>query len=407
MQTFEYQALNTRGKTVKGILEADSQRAVRKYLRDKQLIAIDVEPVTEKTIISNSGKSIGLFKSNVKTQDLMIITRQLAILISAGMPLERSLSLISQQSEKPRIKRVVSSVRSSITEEHSFAESLKLASMTFPAEYIATIAAAEETGHMGQVLTRLADDVETRQQTSQSLSSALVYPLIMIVVAVTVVVLLMIHVVPRVTEVFAGKDKALPLLTEILIACSNFLIHKGILTLTVLSGLVLLFLLALRNPGFLFIFHKNTLRLPLFGNWIMAANLSRWARSLSMLIQSGVPSLESLKIAQESVGNSYLKRGLIQVTAMVREGKSLHKALNETNIFPGFMIHMVAGGEASSNLHHMLLKVSEYYAQNLKLATQITLKLLEPLLILIMGGVVLVIVLAILMPIFQMNTLVL
>ena len=408
MQTFEYQALDAQGKTQKGVIEADSERVVRKLLRDKSLIATDVEPVVTKASgTARSSKGIVLFKSRVKSQDLMMITRQLATLVGAGMPLEQCLGLIGQQSDKPRIRRVISSVRSGVAEGYSFARALRQASMVFPEEYIATIAAAEETGHMHQVLERLADDVESQQQTNQSLTSALVYPLVMILVAIAVVVLLMVYVVPKVTEVYAGKDKALPLLTHVLVTSSDFVIDYGVVMLLVLSAVVALFLLGLRKPGFLFVFHKNILHLPLFGSWIMAASLSRWARSLSMLMQSGVSSLESLKIAQESVRNVYLKKGLVQATAMVREGKSLHKALNKTHVFPGFMIHMVAGGEASGNLHHMLLKVAEYYAQHLKLSTQLALKLLEPLLIVVMGGLVLLIVMAILMPIFQMNELVL
>ena len=188
---------------------------------------------------------------------------------------------------------------------------------------------------------------------------------------------------------------------------SDFLIHYGLFMLLLGAGLVALFVLALRKPGFLLHVHRVLLRVPLCGGWIMAASLSRWARSLSMLMQSGVPSLESLQIARESVHNTHLKQGLMQVNRMVREGKSLHKALHAVQMFPGFMIHMVAGGEASGNLYYMLLKVADYYAQNLRLSTQTALKLLEPLLILVMGGVVLIIVLAILLPIFAMNALVL
>jgi len=405
MASFEYQAYDGIGKKLKGIIEADSARLARQTLREKGLFPLN---------ISKSGKSnlsgdllMRFFRRKVAMQDLVLLTRQLGTLVSAGIPLERSLNMIAEQAEKAQMRKVVSAVRSSVAEGASFSAALNNAPQKFPPEYIATIDAGEESGSIAQVLERLADDIEELNKARQTFISALVYPMVMVFVAISVIVVLMVYVVPQVTEVFASQKQELPPLTTGLIATSDFLRAYGSFLLLVILAMVLAFNYALRNDEFRYSYDRFLAGLPLVGKWIMMSLISRWARSLGLLIASGVPSLRALQIAVRNVSNSYLRRQLERVNSDVSEGMSMNKALNKTGVFPPFLVYMVSSGEQSGNLDGMLIKCAEYYGQLLTSTTQAALRVFEPLLILIMGIMVLIIILAILLPIFQINQLVL
>lgn len=399
MQAFNYRALNAQGKQQKGVIEADSVRMVRQQLREKGLMPTEVTPV-------RSHRSLFQIKKGVGQSDLMLITRQLATLIGSGMALDKSLQLMGEQAENMVVKRLVTSVRSRVSEGQSLAHAFKNSPYTFPDDYVATVAAGEETGHLQEVLERLADEVEARGKARQSLMAALLYPLIMLVVAVTVIVLLIIYVVPQMTRVFADMNQELPALTIGLIAVSDWLQAYGIYLLVLLLSLVFGFIIGMQNEHFKLQWDTLLLRTPRLSYWVVMSSVGGWGRSLGMLLGSGVPVLESMRIAAERVHNMALRVKLDSVSEMVREGSSLNRALFKVGAFPPFLVHMVSSGESSGTLDQMLLKVADYYDQRLKTVIDTSLKLFEPLLIVVMGGIVLLIVMAVLVPIIQMNQLV-
>lgn len=396
MQAYNYTAYDRSGKSQKGVIEGDSERMVRQLLREKGLMPVKVAQVRQSL-------SLLRMREKIRRNDLMLITRQLATLFGSGMPLEQSLRLMAEQAENVVIKRLVSSVRSQVTEGRSLAYSLKNSPYSFPADYVATVAAGEETGHLQEVLQRLADDVEMQGKARQSLMGALIYPFLMLTVALAVIVLLIVYVVPQVTRVFIDMNQTLPALTRGLIALSDWLQAYGPYLLVVIFAAVVGFSLALQRPAIRLSWDTLVLQMPRLGYWAVLSNVSGWSRSLGMLLGSGVPVLEALKIASERVHNAALRESLDVVSERVREGDSLHKALNKAENFPPFLVHMVSSGESSGSLDSMLLKVADYYEQRLKTVIDATLKLFEPLLVIIMGGIVLLIVMAVLVPIIEMN----
>ena len=396
MQAFNYKAIDRQGNSSKGIVEGDSERAARQSLRQKGLMPVEMKPVRE-------ARSLFRMSTRVGRNDMLLITRQLATLTGSGMPLEQCLKLMADQAENVAIKRLVSSLRNQLSEGRSLAYALRHAPFGFPPDYIATVAAGEETGHLEEVLERLADEVEVQGKARQSLVNALIYPILMLTVAFTVIVLLLIYVVPQVTRVFSDMDQSLPTLTEALIAISSWLqVYGGYMFFVLFTGVVL-FSLALRKPAFRRSWDSLILELPRVGYLITLANVSGWARSLGMLLGSGVPIIEALTIASERMHNVALRESLDTASQRVREGESLHQALQKAEHFPPFLVHMVSSGESSGTLDRMLLKVADYYEQRLKTVIDATLKLFEPLLVIIMGGIVLLIVMAVLVPIIEMN----
>lgn len=406
MPYFEYKAYDQQGKLVKGSIEADSIKTARQQLRDDSMVPLDVAVAKEKSIMHLDLGEL-FFKRAMPIQDLILMTRQLGTLVTAGIPLERSLNMISQQADNAIMRKTVAAIRTSVSEGMSFSKSLRSSGRKFPNEYIASIEAGEESGNMDKVLERLADDIEEVNRTRQALTSAMVYPAVMVFVAIGIIVLLMVYVVPQVTEVFASQNQELPGLTRFLIGASDFLRNYGMAILLVLAVFIALFNYALRKKENRLAFDKFLIGVPVIGRWIMMSIVSRWARSLGLLIAGGVPTIKAMQISVGNIGNTYAASVLNEVNKNVSEGMNINKALKRANIFPSFLVYMVDSGEQSGNLDQMLVKSAEYYSQTLRTATQSMLKIFEPLLILTMGGIVLVIVLAILMPIFQINQLVL
>ena len=396
MQAYNYQGYDRRGKLRKGVLEGDSDRMVRQLMREKGLTPVKVSPVRRSFSLLH-------MRERIRRNDLMLITRQMATLFGSGMPLEQCLRLMADQAENVTVKRLVSSVRSQVTEGRSLAYALRNSPYSFPADYIATVSAGEETGHLQEVLERLADDVEVQGKARQSLVTALIYPFLMLTVALTVVVLLIVYVVPQVTRVFIDMNQTLPALTRGLIALSDWLQAYGPYLLLLIIATGVSFALALRRPAIRLSWDTLLLDAPRIGYWVVLSNVAGWSRSLGMLLGSGVPILESMQIASERVHNVALRESLDTVSERVREGDSLHKALTKAERFPPFLVHMVSSGESSGTLDNMLLKVADYYEQRLKTVIDATLKLFEPLLVIMMGGIVLLIVMAVLVPIIDMN----
>jgi len=399
---FEYTALDTRGREKSGVLEGDAARQIRQQLREQGLTPISVEEVKQRE--ARSGKTF--FKRKISATDLSLITRQWATLVRSGMPVEEALRTVAQQSEKARLKSMVVAVRSRVMEGHSLASALSDFPHIFSELYRATIEAGEQSGHLEVVLERLADYTETRQQISQKMSQALIYPVLLTIVAISVVVGLLTYVVPKIVQVFESIGQELPALTRGLIATSEFLQSNGLYLLFALLAVVVMFSYLMRIENFRKAFHRFLLRLPLVGRMVRGVNSARFARTLSIVAASGVPILEGLKISSQVINNLPMREAVLIAANKVREGSAISTALDASKYFPPMTIHLIASGEASGNIENMLERAADSQEREIEALTSGLLGIFEPVLILAMGGIVLVIVLAILLPIFDMNQLV-
>ncbi|MBT4132002.1 MAG: type II secretion system inner membrane protein GspF, partial [Candidatus Marinimicrobia bacterium] len=385
----------------------DTARHARSLLRDQGLT-----PVTTKEIGAEGCEKREKYpqqrksRRSISSADLALLTRQLATLVRSGIPLEESLLVVSEQVGKPLIKGVVMAIRSRILEGHSFAVALAGFPQIFTELYCATVEAGEQAGYLDHVLERLADYTEARQKLQQKIGVALLYPLMISIVAILVVVALLTYVVPQVVQVFESIDQQLPALTTGLIATSEFVQeHGGGIFLAILM-VILLFKIAIRREGVRRRYHQLLLKTPLLFRVIRGSNTARFTRTLSILMSSGVPMLEGLKISSRVMTNLPMKEAVEQAAKQVREGASVHSSLDQSKIFPPMMIHLIASGEASGKLDEMLERASIQQEDELEsLITGMT-GLFEPLMILLMGGIVLTIVIAILLPIFDLNQLV-
>ena len=406
MAAFSYIALDGSGKEQKGLMEADSSRQVRQLLREKSLTPLRVDDAAVKSANKDAGQGSLSSGASIKVGELATITRQLATLIQSGMPLEEALTAIAQQSESPKVQGVVMAVRSKVLEGHALANGMADFPKAFPVLYRATVAAGEHAGHLDLVLNRLADYTENVYASRQKAKLALLYPVLLFFMSVTIVSGLMAFVVPDVVEVFIGQGQELPPLTRGLIALSDFIVDFGVLTLLLLVMAVTAFRFLLRRDGFRLQWHKRLLRFPLTGRLARGNNTARYASTLSILTSSGVPLVDAMKIATEVVDNSWLQQSVQQATQQVREGGSLHKSLELCGYFPPMMIHMIASGEASGELDSMLERVADSQQRELDNLVATVIGIFEPVMLLFMGGAVLIIVVAILQPIFALNELI-
>jgi len=400
---FEYQVLDAGGRERKGVMEGDTARQIRQQLRDKGWIPLSVEAVEQREARRKRGFSL---RRGINATELALVTRQLATLVQSGMPVESALATAAEQSEKMRLKKIVLAVRAKVLEGHTLADALKEFPHVFPDLYRSTVAAGEHSGHLEAVLGRLADYTESRQALSQKMGLALIYPALMIIVAILVVVVLLAYVVPQVVGVFDNIGQELPLLTRGLIAVSDFLSAWGVALFGLIVVSVTVFNLLLRKEGFRSAWHRWLLHVPLVGRLVRGLNTARFARTFSILSASGVPVLEGMRIAAEVVSNLPMRKAVDEAARRVREGSSINQALQKSGYFPPMVVHLIASGEASGNLDDMLERAATSQERELETSVSALMGILEPALILIMGVVVLVIVLAILLPIFDMNQLV-
>ena len=400
MPAFDYSAYNVSGKLVSGVISADSERQARRLLKDKKLLPSGLSEVGQKS--SHKGSKPGR-KARVDNLDLSLLLHQQAILIQSGLPLEESLRMTIEQAETDKQRRLVESWRSEITEGRSFSEALRRSPYQIPESIVAGVGVGEETGHLHKILLRLSEELETSAENRKTVTRALIYPVTLVSVSIVMVSVMMVWVVPKITAVFASSNRELPWITEVVVGISNFTQSYGLYVLVFVVIASLAFRQAMKNAKLKMQWHELILSMPGMGRWVRMADISDWSRNLGILLNSGVPALAALKISSAVVNNCALQDKFNAVTEAMRQGASLHKALEDNLDGSGFLVHMVGSGEASSELDKMLLRVAEYYSARLKNAVEVFLKLLNPILILIMGAMILGIVAAIMLPIMDMN----
>lgn len=400
MAAFEYSALDERGKRRKGVLEADSSRQVRQQLRDKGWFPVDVE-LTQR----RQTKSGGLFGGpSISVGDLALVTRQLSTLVGSGMPLEECLRAVAEQSERSRVRSLMMGVRAKVLEGFSLAKALGDYPRAFPPLYRATVDAGEHSGHLDQVMIRLADYMEDQQKTRKQVQMASIYPGILTVIALLIVGFLLNSVVPEIVGVFASTGESLPGPTRALLAVSEWVQQWWLATILAMVGAWLALVAWNRNPTRRRMSHRLILRLPLIGRVSRGFNTARFIGTVAILSGSGVPLVEGMRIASQVVSNLEIQARVQEAAVRVSEGGSLHKALTDAGHFRPMMLHMIASGEASGELDMMLQRTADAEDQQVKELISTVLALFEPLMVVLMGGIVLIIVLSIVLPIMEMNT---
>lgn len=403
MAAFEYLALDARGQRRSGVLEADSARQVRARLREQALAPLEVVPTRQRPAATGAALP---WRRGIGAAGLALVTRQLATLVQAALPVDEALRAAASQAGSDRITSMLLTVRAGVLEGHGLAASLGRFPAAFPELYRATVAAGEHSGHLGLVLEQLADYTQQQQEAWQKIQLALLYPLILVVVALLIVGFLLGYVVPDVVQVFVTTGQALPWLTRALIVASGLARDWGALAAALLLAGGLAFRWRLRDPAARRRWHALLLRVPGLSRLLRAADLARFASTLAILVRSSVPLVDALGIASQVVGNRVLRERIEGVARSVREGGSLSRALERSGECPPMMLHMVASGERSGELGPMLARTARNQENELAARIALLVGLFEPFMLVCMGGVVLVIVLAILLPIMSLNQLV-
>ncbi|MGN5351907.1 type II secretion system inner membrane protein GspF [Ralstonia sp. L16] len=402
MPAFRYEAADATGKTDKGVIEADSARQARTLLRARGLTPLLVDALGAQAT-KRGGSSFG---KRLSAQENALVTRQLASLLVAGLPLDEALAALADQAERAYVGELLAAIRAEVVGGSSLSVALAQHPKDFPDIYRALVSAGEHSGNLGLVLSRLADYIESRNALTSKIKLAFTYPAIVTVVAFAIVIFLLSYVVPQVVSVFANTKQKLPTLTIIMLWLSDFVRNWGWLAAIVLVVIGALIRNLLKQPALRLSWHKWLLTAPLFGKLVRGYNTARFASTLAILTSAGVPILRGLQAAGETLNNVALKTNVEDASTRVREGTSLARALAAQNQFPPVLVHLIRSGEATGNLPAMLERAAQGEAQELERRTLFLTGLLEPALILTMGVVVLLIVLAVLMPIIEINQLV-
>jgi len=409
MPAFEYEALDARGKKSKGLITADSELAARRELRGRSMAPLSVRSADGRRAAAAAGDRTSVMdrlrRQDISSRELMLVTRQLASLIGAGMPIAESLGLLARQGGRHNMQRVLMAVRARVSEGDRLSVAMDGFPKSFPAVYRAMIAAGEGAGGLGHVLERLADYLEKEQAVRNRITGALVYPAVLTVVAMGVVTMLMTFVVPRIAEQFTGMGVALPLLTRVMIGLSGALQAGWPFIVAALVLLIVGGALALRQAPVRTGFDGLMVRLPLLGGFLRKAEAARFARTMGILIESGAVLPDALRAAARASGNLAIRKRIGQVVTDVESGRGLSDALSSRGRFPALMLFMVAAGERSGALGEMFRRSADQMDQQIDGAITVGLNLLEPGIILVLGVVVVMIVLSILLPILQLNTL--
>ncbi|CAM4405623.1 type II secretion system inner membrane protein GspF [Pseudoalteromonas ostreae] len=406
MAAFEYRALDARGKEKKGIQEADTAKQIRQSLREQGLTPLEVVPAAEgeKQVKGEKSPLFGsFFKSKISTSDLALITRQLATLIQSSLPVEGAVMAVAEQCEKPRMKRMLMSVRSKVVEGYTLADGMSEFPHVFDNLYRAMVAAGEKSGHLDAVLNRLADYTEQRQHMRSQITQAMVYPVILVIFAIGIVSILLGTVVPKILKTFEKSKQVLPWTTEWVMAASNYVQNYWFITLVLFTATVIGVKHALKQPKIRFWYDSKILMMPGIGKVARSINTARFARTLSILSSSSVPLLEGMRISGGVLINEKIKKAVADAATRVSEGASLRASLQQTKLFPPMMLHMIASGEKSGELEQMLERAANNQDREFETMVNVSLKLLEPAMIASMAVIVLFIVMAILQPIMAMN----
>jgi general secretion pathway protein F len=398
MSGYQYQALNVQGRTCKGVIEADSERHARQLLREQGFIPTQISPFKKTTQ--------RWFARSLSSQDLCLLTRQLATLLSAGIPIEEALQGVTEQSSKASVRQILLAVRARVLEGYGLAQAMNEAPQAFPELYRATIAAGEQTGRLDVVLEKLADYTEYQQQTQQKIQQALIYPSLMVIVSTTIIAFLLRFVVPKIIEVFKHNEQTLPLATRILLLLSDGLRDYGLYLLILILLAAALFMRALTYPDVKQRWHGLLLKIPGIRYLIVSINVARYTHTFAILFSAGVSVLETMRVAASLITNHVMREAFNLAALHVKEGKSIHHALQETTFISPMAMHLIASGEKSGQLAPMMERAALHLDQTVRSLIDTAMTLLEPLVIIFMGGVILFIVLATLLPIFSMEQLV-
>lgn len=406
MPAYSFEALDAQGQTRKGVIEADTARAARSLLRAQSLVPLAVEPLAA-AAGGRTGFGAGLFAPRVfNGTQLAVWTRQLAGLVGSGLPLERALTALADEAETETQRNLVAALRAEVNAGAAFARALALHPREFSGIYVAVIGAGEHSGNLGLVLERLADDLEAQQQLRSKLIGAALYPAIVTCVAIAIVMFLVGYVVPQVANVFAGSKQALPLLTVAMLAISGFVRQYGIYLLIAIGLIAIGARIALASEPFRLKFDAAWLQLPMIGRLARGYNAARFAGTLAMLAAAGVPILKALQAAAETLHNRAMRADALDALVLVREGAPLASALAQKKRFPGLVGMFARLGEQTGRLPAMLDRAAAQLGAEVQRRAMHLATVLEPALIVVMGLVVMLIVLAVMLPIIQLNQLV-
>lgn len=401
LNAYDFIALDSRGKRHKGTIMSSSPRDARDILRSRQLVTIKI------THSKPKDQSVSNFiRPRIKHKNLTQATRQLSILIDAATPVEEALKITALQFKNNIVKTILLSVRSQVMEGLRLSDALKIHPTSFSELYIAMVASGETSGRLASVLSRLADDLERAQKIKQKVRGATAYPIVLSVVALTIVVVLMVSVVPKVVQQFDSFGQDLPTLTTLVIVLSEWMQQWGLILLIFMCACFLLLSRLLKQVSFRLSWDKMLLALPIISKIIKDMNAARFSRTMSGLVDSGTPILTALEVSSHTLQNSIMKKAVLDAALKVSEGLTINNALHDANVFPQIVIQMIAGGEVSGDLSGMLAKSAEYLEDEFSSSTDVFLSLLEPLIIILLAGVILLIIGAIFMPILQLNTLI-
>ncbi|MFO9089594.1 GspF family T2SS innner membrane protein variant LspF [Legionella pneumophila serogroup 1] len=398
MGAYQYQALKVNGSISKGVIEADSERHARQLLREQGLIPTQVQTLTQQRAASS--------KSKVSAADLALLTRQLATLLAAGIPVEESLRGVSEQTEKDKVRELIIGVRSKVLEGYGLAQAMAQYPNAFPELYRATVGSGEQTGRLDVVLEKLADYTEKQQQTRQKVQQALIYPLLMIIVSTAIISFLLTFVVPKIIDVFTESGQTLPPMTQLLINLSQFIKSYGLYSLVTIIVALIGFKRSLSNIKIKTAWHQFMLKLPIVSYLVKTINVARYIHTFGILFAAGVSVLETMRVSSSLVTNIVMRQAFDLATLRVREGSGISEALKETKFISPMAIHLIASGEKSGQLSDMMERSASHLDNEVNRLIETSLTLLEPMVILLMGAVVLFIVLATLLPIFSMEQLV-
>ena len=401
MTAFDYSALDLEGRALTGVVDAADAREARRQLEKRRLVPVKLEASTSTGVAERTRIRAG---GRFGTKDLTLFTRQLATLISA-IPLEEALRTIGSQAEKRGVRRVIAATHAQVLEGFRLSDAMTRQGKVFPPLYRAMVAAGEGSGALPEILERLADLLEREQQVRGKLVTALVYPAALLVTALLVVIALMTFVVPKVVEQFESMGRELPMLTRVVIGISDFMSSWGLPLLALLAIGAVVFARLLRREGFRYAVDAQILRVPVLGRILRDVHAARLARTLAIMINNGLPLMEGLAITARTVHNRVLREATDRMVSAIREGGSLSSAMKRAAVFPPTLLYMTSSGENSGRLAPMLERAADYMEREFNTFTNVVMSLLEPIIIVLLGGVVAVIVLAILLPILQFNSL--